>query len=63
MVQQFVLGMLTNHGELQLEKIHNMLKIFIEGGYSASEEHLKAVLMRLVKQGSLTFDGTAFRKA
>ena len=63
MVQQYVIGMLTNHGALHLDKVHNMLKIFVEGGYSRSRETLRQTMDGLVGSGTLTRDSSgAYRK-
>lgn len=63
MVERYVVGMLTNHGALHLDKVHNMLKIFVEGGYNGTRDALKATLDRLVNQGKLTKDSSgAYRK-
>ena len=64
MYENYVRGMLSNFGELPLDRIHNMLSMFVpgdEGGISAQQ--LKSLLSHLCNQEKLTFDGSAYKLA
>lgn len=54
----YILGMLNNLGPLPLERIHNLLKIFVKGDeiYDETVEDLKEFLDELVSTDQLTFD-------
>jgi len=61
--EQYVMGMLTNFPSLPLDRIHNMLKMFVvEPVYDKSVDELEAFLVGLVSQGKLAMDGTSFAK-
>jgi anaphase-promoting complex subunit 2 len=61
--ESYVMGMVTNLESLPLEKIHNMLKMFVlEPVYDKTIEELEAFLAKLVNDGKLTFDGLVYRK-
>jgi len=56
--EQYVVGMLTNLESLPLQRIHNMLKMFVpatggERGYDRSEQELHRFLNHLVEDGKL----------
>lgn len=55
--ESFVCGMLTNLGQLPLERIHNMLKMFVTSGsdhkYNKTPQQLSVFLQRLCKQEKL----------
>ena len=58
----FIVGMLTNLGQLPLERIHTMLKMFAMQGPSSSTHEcspaeLKAFLDRKVKDQQLVYSG------
>ena len=56
--------MLTNLGSLPLERIHNMLKMFVVDPatkYDKSEEQLGAFLMKLVEQDVLEYTNSPFK--
>jgi len=55
---QYVLGMLTNLESLPLQRIHNMLKMFVpasgpDRGYDRTEHELQRFLHLLVDDGKL----------
>lgn len=61
--ESYIMGMVTNLESLPLEKIHNMLKMFVlEPVYDKTLGELEAFLARLVNDGKLTFDGIVYRK-
>ncbi|WZN66184.1 subunit 2 of anaphase-promoting complex [Chloropicon roscoffensis] len=61
--ESYVMGMVTNLESLPLQKIHNMLKMFVlEPVYDKTIEELEAFLAKLVNDGKLTFDGNVYRK-
>ena len=48
---------------LPLQKIHNMLKMFVlEPVYDKTIAELETFLAKLVNDGKLTFDGLVYRK-
>ena len=64
MYENYVRGMLSNFGELPLDRIHNMLSMFVpgdEGGISAQQ--LKSLLSHLCNQEKLIFDGSVYKLA
>lgn len=61
--EQYVMGMLTNFPSLSLDRIHNMLKMFVvDPVYDKSIEDLEQFLLGLVAQDKLSADGTSFSK-
>lgn len=61
--EQYVIGMLTNFDSLSLERIHNMLKMFVsEPPYDKSAAELEALLSRLVADEKLTLDRGSYRR-
>jgi anaphase-promoting complex subunit 2 len=61
--EQYVMGMLTNFPSLPLDRIHNMLKMFVvEPVYDKSVEELDRFLQELVTQDKLAMDGASFSK-
>lgn len=64
--EQYVMGMLTNLESLPLQRIHNMLKMFVpdtggEGGYDRSEHELQRFLNHLVEVGTLEHSAGQYR--
>uniref|UniRef100_A0A7S0IYA2 Anaphase-promoting complex subunit 2 n=1 Tax=Calcidiscus leptoporus TaxID=127549 RepID=A0A7S0IYA2_9EUKA len=64
--EQYVMGMLTNIESLPLERIHNMLKMFLpandnDRGYDRSEAELQRFLNSLVEDGKLDFSSSMYR--
>ena len=54
--EQYVTGMLTNFGQLPIDRIHNMLKMFVassEHKYDKSLQQLGAFLNQLVNDDKL----------
>ena len=61
--ESYIVGMLTNLGQLPLERIHNMLKMFVSGSdvkYNKTPQQLSMFLQHLCKQEKLECgpDGT-----
>lgn len=55
--ESYIVGMLTNLGQLPLGRIHNMLKMYVSGGsdvkYSKTPQQLSMFLLQLCKQEKL----------
>ena len=54
--ESYIMGMLANLGKLPLDRIHNMLKMFVAGSehkYNKTAQELNVFLQFLVKQGKL----------
>jgi len=54
--ESYIVGMLTNLGQLPLERIHNMLKTFVTGSdhkYGKTPQQLSSFLQNLCKQDKL----------
>ena len=64
MYEQYVLGMLTNFtAGLPLERIHNMLKMYVsEPAYDKSAEQLAAFLSQLVADDKLALANDLYTK-
>ncbi|KAK9825161.1 hypothetical protein WJX81_008683 [Elliptochloris bilobata] len=61
--EQFVMGMLANFDGLPLERIHNMLKMFVsEPPYDKSAEQLAAFLGGLVADEKLVLEGSLYKR-
>ena len=61
--EPFVMGMLTNFDALPLDRVHNMLKMFVsDPPYDKSLEQLGAYMARLVADEKLSLDGGMYRK-
>lgn len=62
--EQYVMGMLTNFdGGLPLDRIHNMLKMFVvEPPYDKSADQLSAFLNQLVAHEKLSCQDGVYRK-
>lgn len=61
--EQFVMGMLSNLDALPLERIHNLLKMFVtEPPYDKSAEQLAAFMGRLVADEKLVLEGSLYRR-
>jgi len=61
--EQYVMGMLTNFPSLPLERIHNMLKMFVvDPVYDKSSSDLERFLKDLVTREKLTMEGTSYAK-
>ena len=64
--EQYVVGMLTNLESLPLDRIHNMLKMFVpadngDGGYDRTEQELQRFLNRMVEDGKLELAGGQYK--
>ncbi len=61
--EPFIMGMLTNFDVLSLDRIHNMLKMFVsDPPYDRTLEQLGAYMARLVADEKLSLDGGMYRK-
>ena len=61
--EQYAVGMLTNFPSLLLDRIHNMLKMFVsEPPYDKSIHQLEAFLTHLVGEDKLVLEGTQYRR-
>lgn len=61
--ESYVVGMLTNFGSLPVDRIHNMLKMFVQSDehkYDKSVEQLAGFLDLLVTEGRLECSGGAY---
>ena len=61
----YVLGMLANLGQLPIERIHNMLKMFASGsdhGYDKSIHQLSTLLQRLCNEDKIEYVGNGLYK-
>lgn len=61
--EQYIVGMLTNFPSLPLDRIHNMLKMFVaDPPYDKSVDQLEAFLNQLIAEDKLVLEGTQYRK-
>lgn len=61
--EPFIMGMLTNFDALPLDRVHNMLKMFVsDPPYDKSLEQLGAYMARLVAEEKLSLEGGQYRK-
>ena len=61
--ESYVMTMLTNNESLVLEKIHNMLKMFmIEPKYNKTLVELETFLDKLLEQGKVLFEAGTYKK-
>lgn len=61
--EQYVMGMLNNFDSLPLERIHNMLKMFVsEPQYDKSAQQLEVFLGRLVSEDKLLHSSRSYSK-
>ena len=51
----YIQGMLTNHPSMQVDRIHSLLSMFIEGGFSLTEQGLQQFLNVKVDEGLLVY--------
>ena len=58
--RQFVLGMLTNQGNMPVQRILMMLKMAVPGGFAYGVEELKGLLGVLVQVGKLGAVGDVY---
>lgn len=59
-VEQFVVGMLTNGGTMPLERISMMLGL-VPGGFSWGQEELREFLSRMKSEGKVEYEGGSWR--
>ena len=64
MYESYIMGMLTNFDDgLPLERIHNMLKMFVtEPAYDRTAEQLATFLGKLTSEEKLQVVGNFFKK-
>jgi anaphase-promoting complex subunit 2 len=61
--EQYVVGMLTNFPSLPLERIHNMLKMFVsEPPYDRTQSQLAAFLAQLVAEEKVVAEGNHYKR-
>lgn len=61
--EPFVLGMLTNFDSLPLDRIHNMLKMFvIDPPYDRTIEQLSAYMAQLTTEDKVVLEGGVYRR-
>lgn len=62
--EQYIMGMLTTfEAGLPLERIHNMLKMFVpDQAYDKNEGQLSSFLAQLVSEAKLIASGNTFTK-
>ncbi|KAK9820288.1 hypothetical protein WJX72_008627 [[Myrmecia] bisecta] len=61
--ESFVMGMLTNFERLPLERIHNMLKMFVvDPPYDKTAEQLASFLSKLVAEEKLLMEAGSYKK-
>ncbi len=62
--EQYIMGMLATFGAgLQLDRIHNMLKMFVpEQAYDKTEEQLSEFIGQLVSEEKLVMAGNLYMK-
>lgn len=61
--EPFVMGMLTNFDSLSLDRIHNMLKMFVtDPPYDKSIEDLSAFMAKLSTEDKIVLEGGLYKK-
>ena len=61
--ESFILGMLTNLGSLPIDRIHNMLKMFVqENVYDRTMGELQTLLHTMVQNDLLTLQDGQYAK-
>jgi anaphase-promoting complex subunit 2 len=61
--EQYVIGMLTNFPSLPLDRIHNMLKMFVsEPPYDRTSDQLAAFLAQLVAEDKVVMEGNQYKR-
>jgi len=63
--ESYIVGMLSNLGELSLDRIHNMLKMFVTGSdhkYDKTPQELSSFLQYLCKEDKLEFSADGMYK-
>ena len=61
MFWSYIVGMLTNLDSLPLERIHAMLKMFVQGSVECSPQELRDFLDRKVRQHHLIFTNGLYK--
>lgn len=61
--EPFIMGMLTNFDSMPLDRIHNMLKMFVsDPPYDKTTEQLGAYLSTLVTYEKISLSGGVYKK-
>ena len=61
--ESFIIGMLTNFDSLSLERIQNMLKMFVvDPTYDKTQAELSKFLQKLVTEEKVAYEGGSYRK-
>ena len=61
--EQYIIGMLTNFPSLPLDRIHNMLKMFVaDPAYDKTQDQLEAFLNHLIAEDKVVLEGAQYRR-
>jgi len=63
--ENYILGILTNFSSVALDRLHNLLRVFVVGEpkyEGRSQEQLGAFLAHLVGQGKVEVDNGVYRR-
>ena len=61
--EQYIIGMLTNFPSLPLDRIHNMLKMFVsEPPYDKTQDQLEAFLNQLIAEDKVVLEGAQYKR-
>lgn len=60
MYRQFILGMLTNQGKMDVKKMHMMLKMVVPGGFGFGVDELRTLLQRMGIEGLVNGEGDSW---
>lgn len=58
--RQFIQGMLTNQGKMEVARMHMMLKMVVPGGFAFSTDELRTLLQRMGVEGLVSAEGDAW---
>eukprot|EP01132_Coremiostelium_polycephalum_P002821 gene2821-3506_t len=61
LLENFIIGMLTNFKALPLERIHMMLTMFNSEQYNSTQNELKSFLGKLQNEDKIEFDGVDYK--
>ncbi|KAF2100018.1 hypothetical protein NA57DRAFT_37949 [Rhizodiscina lignyota] len=60
MYRQFILGMLTNQGKMDVKRMHMMLKMVVPGGFGFGLDELRTLLQRMGIEGLVNGEGDSW---
>ncbi|KYQ90483.1 anaphase promoting complex subunit 2 [Tieghemostelium lacteum] len=60
-IENFIIGMLTNFKVLTLDRIHNMLTMFNSEQYSSTQQELKQFLLKLINEEKIELNNTEYK--